>query len=214
VCAITKDVAVWVVLIMYAMGIIYKLTSPSGKVYIGQTTHPLKRRLLWHRSNAKKQKRKCTLIAQAILKYGMDAMKSETLMEVPDDLLGHYERRCIDMWDSCGENGYNVNPGYGGHVTKETKAKISQSLKETIAADPTAYERKSQAMREALNQPDSKKRARASRKEMWKDPAFRAKRQASQKAAGAHSAEVNARRSATVKATLARKRAAGLASPR
>jgi len=54
------------------MGCVYKITSPSGKVYIGQTVKTLHERIKGH----KKSSTNCTLLKRAIDKYG-DEMKYE-----------------------------------------------------------------------------------------------------------------------------------------
>ena len=53
-------------------GIIYKITSPSGKVYIGQTVKTLHKRKLRHTNTANNpnDKRYDTKIARAVRKYG------------------------------------------------------------------------------------------------------------------------------------------------
>src|SRR5210317_405716 len=51
---------------MGPQGIIYKITSPSGKIYIGQTIHTLEERIKGHN----KKSTNCTLLKRAIDKYG------------------------------------------------------------------------------------------------------------------------------------------------
>ena len=63
------------------MGIIYKLTSPSGKSYVGLTTQRIEQRMWKH-----KRSKFCRLLRKAIEKYGFDNMKLEILDEdVPNE---------------------------------------------------------------------------------------------------------------------------------
>ena len=49
------------------MGYIYMLTSPYGKIYIGQTTRPIHKRLQEHGTGVSKD---CRAIYNAIQKHG------------------------------------------------------------------------------------------------------------------------------------------------
>ena len=53
-------------------GIIYKITSPSGKVYVGQTVRSFEKRMQEHKDS----KSKCSAVKNAIDKY-KDQMKYE-----------------------------------------------------------------------------------------------------------------------------------------
>ena len=88
------------------MGIIYKLTSPSGKSYIGQTRRTLQERMNGHKSNGK-----CRLIHKAIKKYGFVNFTLETLVEVPNNLLNLYEEKMIAAYGTHGKFGYNLSDG-------------------------------------------------------------------------------------------------------
>jgi hypothetical protein len=57
-------------------GIIYKITSPSGKVYVGQTTRSFQTRVQEH----KRDSSGCTAVKSAIDKY-KDQMKYEIIEE-------------------------------------------------------------------------------------------------------------------------------------
>ncbi len=61
------------------MEIIYKLTSPSGKYYIGRTKD-FSQRMIEHKSEAKRNSNRS--IHKAINKYGWDNIEKEILMEV------------------------------------------------------------------------------------------------------------------------------------
>lgn len=63
------------------MGIIYCITFPSGKQYIGQTRQKFETRLVQHKSS-----KDDTLIARAFKKY-KDDFKTEIILEINDSLL-------------------------------------------------------------------------------------------------------------------------------
>jgi hypothetical protein len=103
-------------------GIIYKITSPSGKVYVGQTIRSFERRMQEHRQESSG----CTLIKRAIDKYG-DEMNYELIEEnIPQEQLDERETHWISHFNSLAPNGYNCTTG--GQFTKE----YSQELKDKI----------------------------------------------------------------------------------
>ena len=88
--------------------VIYKLTSPSGKQYIGLTTNFKKRMRNHLRSNSN------TKIYHAINKYGFDNFKKEVLIEVADpNLLPQLEIFYIKIYNTY-KNGYNMTLGGEG----------------------------------------------------------------------------------------------------
>ena len=107
------------------MGIIYKITSPSNKVYIGQTINTLKARIKHHKQNSSN----CTLLKRAINKYG-DEMVYEILETVQNESLDEREIHWIKYYNSLAPNGYNCSTG--GNSKKELsdllKNKISNGL--------------------------------------------------------------------------------------
>jgi predicted GIY-YIG superfamily endonuclease len=104
------------------MGIIYKITSPSNKVYIGQTIHTLEERIKGH----KKKSTNCTLLKRAIDKYGIK-MVYEVVETIPDELLDEREIYWIKYYNSLAPNGYNCSTG--GNNKKE----LSDLLKDNIS---------------------------------------------------------------------------------
>jgi len=110
------------------MGCIYKITSPSGKVYIGQTVKTLHERIKGH----KKSSTNCTLLKRAIDKYG-DEMKYEHIEEIPDEILDEREIYWIREYNSLAPNGYNCSSG------GNNKKKLSQTLKTHISKGMSNY---------------------------------------------------------------------------
>jgi group I intron endonuclease len=94
--------------------IVYKYTSPSGKVYIGQTINELARRAKHKRESTYRN----TKFYTAIRKYGFDNFQYEILYsEVLNDnnkeyilnLLNDKEEYYITLYNSV-EKGYNILP--------------------------------------------------------------------------------------------------------
>ena len=115
-------------------GLIYKVTSPSGKVYIGKTVESLIRRKDKHISAAfnKNSLVYNTKFKRAIRKYG-NALAWEILHDnIPGHRLNNLEITVISEYDSF-RYGYNSTLGGEGHLgykhTVETKAKMSRSRK-------------------------------------------------------------------------------------
>jgi group I intron endonuclease len=72
------------------MGVIYKITSPSGRVYVGQTTRTANQRIVQYKSKRKKTGK--SLILRSIEKYGWDAHVFEVIEDnVPKELLNDQE---------------------------------------------------------------------------------------------------------------------------
>lgn len=96
------------------MGVIYKLTSPSGKSYIGQTKRSIEKRIKEHF----KCPGYCVALENAIKKYS-DKMEYEVLLEVNDEQLNFYEIRMIQVYDTIEPKGYNIRTG--GSVSQHSE---------------------------------------------------------------------------------------------
>ena len=77
------------------MGIIYCLTSPSGKKYIGQTTRDFDKRFEEHC-----KRKECRILHNAIQKYGQDNFKKEILLECNNYFLDEYEIKFINLYSN------------------------------------------------------------------------------------------------------------------
>ena len=86
------------------MEYIYKITSPSGKSYIGRTKD-ISKRLVQHKSEAKTGRTGFT-IHKAIRKYGWDNMKVEILDMAPSEEIEVLEEKYILESNSL-KIGYN-----------------------------------------------------------------------------------------------------------
>ncbi len=88
------------------MGAIYKLTSPSGKEYIGQTQQALDERIKQHTKQPH-----CVALYAAIQKYGIESFKVEILCECDDRHLDMLEKVFIAEYNTLCPYGYNIRTG-------------------------------------------------------------------------------------------------------
>ena len=106
-------------------GIIYKITSPSGKAYMGQTMRSFEQRIKEHKMPSSG----CPLIKRAIDKYGGE-MKYEIIEDnIPHKQLDEREIYWIKELNSLAPNGYNCNSG--GQLyqfTQEVKDRVRDGL--------------------------------------------------------------------------------------
>ncbi|ABT16521.1 GIY-YIG catalytic domain-containing endonuclease [Acanthocystis turfacea Chlorella virus MO0605SPH] len=116
------------------MGFIYRLTSPSGKSYIGQTVRSIEERFKQHQQPDSE----CVAISRAIQKYGWENMKKEW-QEVSDDKLNFYEEMLVALLGTLSPGGYNLREGGGsrGSLCEDTKQKITLSLIGKTRTDET-----------------------------------------------------------------------------
>lgn len=112
------------------MGKIYRLESPSGKSYVGQTVHTIEQRIKQHVRCAETNPEKgCRLINRAIAKYGIDNFIRHEVIECENSELDYYEIKFIAKYNTCAPFGYNLTGGGGGtyHASAETRQKMSES---------------------------------------------------------------------------------------
>ena len=108
--------------------VVYKYTSPSGKVYVGQTYNETMRKY-YHTYAAIKYGK--TPFQKAIRKYGIENFEYEVIVSgVPHYMIGAFEKYWINYFKS-NEIGYNCTVGGDGVVcpTKEVREKISITSK-------------------------------------------------------------------------------------
>lgn len=99
---------------------IYKITSPTGRVYVGQSIDVKKRLYSYRKLKCKTQ----TLLYRSLLKYGFSNHSVEIIKECEPDKLNIYERYYQELYD-CLTNGLNC-------VLQETEVKkkvISESTR-------------------------------------------------------------------------------------
>lgn len=105
---------------------IYRITSPSNKVYIGQSWELEKRQKRYGRPSVNKNQRKIYI---SIKKYGWEAHKFEVIHGLPKDvtqeILDRYEVLYWQLHKDCNIEMLNIRePGRGGKNSEETKARM------------------------------------------------------------------------------------------
>jgi group I intron endonuclease len=100
------------------MGVIYRIISPSGKAYYGQTTKEVGKRWRKHQLAAEKGegKKVCHAINRAIRKYGWDNMIKDIVEECDNEKLNEREIYWIADKGSLYPGGYNLTTGGAGCV--------------------------------------------------------------------------------------------------
>jgi group I intron endonuclease len=112
------------------LNIIYKLTSPSGKVYIGRTQN-FERRMIEHKSAANKIFNRS--LYKAIRKYGWDSFKTEILAECDnEDTAQIVEETLIKKFNSV-KLGYNDTYGGSGRNMFKDNPELLEKLKRTLS---------------------------------------------------------------------------------
>lgn len=116
---------------------IYKITSPSNKIYIGQALNIYKR---WEYSYKKLFCKSQPKLYNSFLKYGVENHTFEIVKECEPKELNYYERHYQEYFETIGENGLNCIlqkcDGKAGEYSDHTKKKMSNSGKiKTFSVD-------------------------------------------------------------------------------
>lgn len=106
---------------------LYKITSPSGRVYIGQAWNITRRFREYGYIERSKQQ---TKLNSSFRKYGIKSHMFEIIHELPSDVtqpvLDIYEQLYIDLYRSCNVDMMNLREaGSRGKHSDETKKKLS-----------------------------------------------------------------------------------------
>ncbi len=113
---------------------IYKITSPDGKLYIGQTSR-FPDRLVEH-TKAKSP------IGEALRQFGIANFQIEVIwITIDPQLADHLEEAAIQLYDCKTPKGYNQTIGgqrgsRGYHLTEDAKRKMSEFHKEWFRQHP------------------------------------------------------------------------------
>lgn len=122
---------------------IYKVTSPSNKIYIGQSSNleERKKQYSMYESNYKYQRR----LFYSIRKYTFDLHIFEVIEECDLTELNNRERYWQEFYDSIGRNGLNCRltkaEDKSGKVSQETRSRMSESKKGIKRRSPSAETR-------------------------------------------------------------------------
>lgn len=102
--------------------LIYMLTFPSDRRYIGQTSRTYEERMKSHK-NSINSSHGCRLVKAAIKKYGWDSVIKEVLVLCDKDSLDSYETKFIDIYNTLAPNGYNLETGGHGNKVISTSSR-------------------------------------------------------------------------------------------
>lgn len=144
---------------------IYKHTSPSGKVYIGQTRQDVKKRWCSGYGYATSPH-----IDRAIKKYGWNNIQHEIIATgLTKKEANWLEQYLISYYHSNeGQYGYNITKGGDGSngriFTKEERARLSESHKGYKASEETKQKMSEAHNRFYANNPEICKKWQANRK--------------------------------------------------
>ena len=94
---------------------LYRITSPSGRQYIGITTTSFQKRYTEHLRHP----RVSTLIGKAFRKYGEAMMLTPLVVCDDQEALDRMEQNAIQVFDTMAPKGYNLSPG-GNSPQRET----------------------------------------------------------------------------------------------
>lgn len=117
------------------MGYIYRITNLiNNKSYIGYSKNY---KIRWKQhENSINTNGGCTVLKQAILKYGLENFKFELMIICFDEAMGSIEIEYIKKYNTQVPNGYNISSGgtatcgfTGKKHTEETKLKLSNYFK-------------------------------------------------------------------------------------
>lgn len=107
---------------------IYKITSPSKKIYIGQSIDIDKRFYRYRKLDCPSQKK----LYYSFMKYGVDKHKFEIIHQCEINQLNKLEKYYVDLFQ-CFDSKYGLNlkdgGGSKGTLSEESKNKISNSKK-------------------------------------------------------------------------------------
>lgn len=121
------------------MGVLYRLVFPNGKSYIGITTRAFSVRWKAHRGAQINKRTSGFALYRAWALHGEPLPQILAIVEDKD--LYESERRAVAVFDTFGENGYNMTPG--GEISptsvpaiaaKLCRPKSRESVEKTAAA--------------------------------------------------------------------------------
>lgn len=116
---------------------IYKITSPSNKVYIGQSVD-INRRWRNHRESISCKSRRSKL-KSSFQKYGFDNHRFEVLQECLEEKLNELEKYYVDLFQTFNsKHGLNLKDGgRAGKLSVESIAKMALSLTGKMKSEET-----------------------------------------------------------------------------
>lgn len=112
------------------MPVIYKITSPTNKIYIGQSWDFISRIGFYKTYKCKNQVK----LYNSLLKHSYESHKVEIICSLPEDItqdyLDLYELTYWQFYKDCNFDMLNIREsGRAGRLSEETKVKIRNKLK-------------------------------------------------------------------------------------
>lgn len=106
-------------------GVLYKMTFPNGKVYVG-ITNDFARRMRAHKSASLKYQQP---VCRAIAKHGWSNISREIIVIGPYHYIRQLESSAIVIFNARIPDGYNVGEGgeFAPSLAPEVRAKISKA---------------------------------------------------------------------------------------
>lgn len=119
---------------------IYKIESPTGSVYIGQTWNYNSREYSYSKKKCKNQ----TKLYNSINKYTWESHKMSIVVELPNDItqniLDTYEDVYLTAYKDLGINILNIrNAGSRGSHTEDTKIKMRDTKRKQYIENPEIF---------------------------------------------------------------------------
>ena len=143
------------------MGVIYKITSPTDRIYIGKT-YDLRKRINGHICSSKKM-RSNIILHNSIAKYGWDAHFLEVVETVDNDLLNEREIYWIKELNTYHyENPQGLNMTRGGDGQRTTwmhkiEQRAAQSKRFTGEGNPFFNKTHSEETKRIISEKTSKR---------------------------------------------------------
>ena len=113
---------------------IYKITSPSGKIYIGQSVNILSRINKYKNAKCITQ----PIILKSILKYGWESHLFEIVLECEKSELNEKERYYQELFNCIGKNGLNCMLTNTSTKTGESAAQSENNSSNNDDSEKTA----------------------------------------------------------------------------
>lgn len=132
---------------------IYKIQSPSGKIYIGQSRNIHRR---WSEHKYSSNKKKNMVLYRSICKYGFELHKFSIIHRLPkdvsDEVLTNYEQIYMDAYKDCGFELLNTAPAAGSTKGMLGKtASLETRIKQSIAHKGKKFGRMSESHKANLS---------------------------------------------------------------
>lgn len=134
---------------------IYKIVSPSGKIYIGRTVDYKKRIDRYRRLACPQQK----ILYNSLIKYDFKNHLISIIHELPQDVsnetINVYEELYIELYKNCGYSLMNLTIGGGGVRGIKYDESVKKKLSAAHLGKRLSEETKARMKRYAQNRPTS-----------------------------------------------------------